>query len=405
MRERYLQSIVEEFCFKGQKMAFISGPRQCGKTTMAKTMLAERENGAYFNWDEHEFRKMWTKNPSQIIPESTKTPLVVLDEIHKAKLWKRTLKGVYDTLKNPVDIVVTGSARLNIYKKGSASLLGRYFHFRLHPFSLREMTGSGPLSPDHFIENIFTRSRKNSKNDQENFEMLFQFGGFPEPLFSQNERKARLWRMSRVEKVIREDLRDLSHVPELSQIEMLASLLPEKVGSPFSIASIREDLEVSFQTVKRWVDYLKELYYLFEIKPFYTAIMRSLRKEGKIYLWDYGEVKDEAARFENLIACHLLKTCHYWTDSGEGNFELFHLKDKEKHEIDFLITKDRKPWLPIEVKLTDTVPSSHWKKFLNQMPCRKGIQIVKVPDIWKSYSLDNREVLVTSAGELLGYFI
>ncbi len=405
MKDRYLNVLVKDFCFKDHKMAFISGPRQCGKTTMAKAMLGEREAGAYFNWDEHEFRRTWTKSPSQIIPISAKIPLVVLDEIHKAKLWKRTLKGIYDTLNKPADIMVTGSARLNVYKKGSDSLLGRYFHFRLHPFSLREMTNIKEARPEHFIESIFSRSRRVLKSDQENLEALFRFGGFPEPLFSQNERKARLWRISRVEKVIREDLRDLSRIPELSQIEMLASLLPEKVGSPFSVVSIKEDLEVSFQTVKRWINYLKELYYLFEVKPFHNSIIRSLRKEGKIYLWDYSEIKDPAARFENLVACHLLKTCHYWTDSGEGNFELFYLRDKEKHEIDFLITKDRKPWLPIEVKLSDTAPSPHWKKFLRQLPCQKAIQIIKSPVQWKIHSLDNRQILIGSASELLGYFI
>ncbi|MBI3252807.1 MAG: ATP-binding protein [Candidatus Omnitrophica bacterium] len=405
MKERYLSSLIEEFCFKDHKMAFVSGPRQCGKTTLAKTLLNRRSVGAYFNWDESEFRRIWTKNPSQIIPETDQIPMVVLDEIHKAKLWKRTLKGVYDTLAAPADIVVTGSARLNVYNKGSDSLLGRYFHFRLHPFTLREMVKNDPVRPKGFIESIFSRLRPVSKNDQENLEALFRFGGFPEPLFSRNERKARLWRASRVEKVIREDLRDLSRIPELSQIEMLASLLPEKVGSLFSIVSVKEDLEVSFQTVKRWIDYLKELYYLFEVKPFHRSIVRSLKKEGKIYLWDYGEIQDPAARFENLTACHLLKTCHYWTDGGEGNFDLFYLRDKEKHEIDFLITKDGKPWLPIEVKLNDATPSPHWKKFLNQMPCREAIQIVKTPRHWKIHSFGDRQILVASAGELLGYFI
>ena len=177
------------------------------------------------------------------------------------------------------------------------------------------------------------------------------------------------------------------------------------MGSTFSVVSIKEDLEVSFQTVKRWINYLKELYYLFEVKPFHASIIRSLKKEGKIYLWDYSEIKEPAARFENLVACHLLKTCHYWTDSGEGTFELYYLRDKEKHEIDFLITKDRKPWLPIEVKLSDSAPSPHWKKFLRQIPCQKAIQIIRSSHQWKIHSFDNRQILIASAGELLGYFV
>ena len=141
MKNRYLENIIDEFCFGNQKMAFVSGPRQCGKTTFAKMLLDSRKSEAYFNWDNINFRRTWVKNPSEIIPEKKgKTPLVVLDEIHKDRRWKRNLKGVYDTLAEPCDILVTGSARLNVYKKGSDSLLGRYFHFRLHPFSLRELS-------------------------------------------------------------------------------------------------------------------------------------------------------------------------------------------------------------------------------------------------------------------------
>ena len=148
MKTRYLQAPIKHLCFSGHKMAFVSGPRQCGKTTMAKLMLAQRPSGSYRNWDDVVFRRQWTKDPSTLIPASAgAVPLVVLDEIHKAKSWKRTLKGVYDTLREPADLMVTGSARLSVYKKGSDSLTGRYFHFRLHPFTLGEMETPGTPSP------------------------------------------------------------------------------------------------------------------------------------------------------------------------------------------------------------------------------------------------------------------
>ncbi len=406
MQERYLTRSILRFCFESHKMAFVSGPRQCGKTTLAKFLLENRPSGAYFNWDQHEFRKIWTKNPSTIVPvHSSGVPLIILDEIHKAKSWKRTLKGVYDTLEKPADILVTGSARLNVYKKGGDSLLGRYYHFRLHPFSLKEMTSTDPADPRTMISRIFSRSLNGKKNDQANLESLMKFGGFPEPLFSQNENKARLWRMGRVEKVIREDLRDLSRIPELSRIEMLASLLPERVGSLFSMSSLREDLEVSLQTIGRWLAFLKELYYLFEIKPYHNHIVRSLKKEGKIYLWDWSEIENPASRFENLIACHLLKLCHYWTDTGEGLFELSYLRDKEKKEIDFLVTKDKKPWLPVEVKISDIIPSPWWNKFLPQLRCREALQIVLKPGQWTIHSLGQCRLLVASASEILKYWI
>ena len=406
MKNRYLISTINEICFPMHKMAFVSGPRQCGKTTLAKMILKFRKQGKYNNWDDTEFRRIWTKNPSSIVTgESKAVPLIIFDEIHKAKMWKRTLKGIYDGLNKPADIIVTGSARLNVYKKGSDSLLGRYYHFRLHPFSLAEIQKNKMIEPDVLINQIFLKSLKIKKSSIGIIESLFKYGGFPEPFLAQDERHARLWRRGRVEKVIREDLRDISRIPELSQIEMLTSLIPERVGSFLSRATLRETLEVSFDTIRRWLAYLKELYYIFELKPYTNSIVRTLKKEGKIYLWDYSEVEDAGARFENMAASHLLKFCHFWTDNGYDDFELFYLRNKEKEEIDFLICKNKKPWLPIEVKLNDVQPSSNWKRFINQIPCNYGIQIIKKSNYWKCHEFGKKKILVASAADVLSYFV
>ena len=182
----------------------------------------------------------------------------------------------------------------------------------------------------------------------------------------------------------------------------MVSLLPEKVGSLFSLNSIREDMEVSHDTVKRWLTYLKELYYLYEIKPYHQSIPRALKKEGKIYFWDFGEVDDPAARFENLIANHLLKACHFWTDTGYGRFDLFYLRNKEKQEIDFLIVKDDIPWIPLEVRTDSFSPSPNWRKFLHLLPCKKGVQIVAGPHR-QQHRIGNKDVLVIGAAEFLDY--
>lgn len=407
MYNRYLQAAIRDLCFKTGKMAFISGPRQGGKTTLAKQLLAERARGAYYNWDETKFRRLWIKDPVSILPpvEGKIKPLVILDELHKAKLWKRSLKGVYDTQDNKYDILVTGSARLNVYRKGSDSLMGRYYHFRLHPFSVAEvLQNSTFMSPDDLIAMFAEFAKQNQLHSlavDQVFENLYRFGPFPEPLVAEDQRILNLWQRNRLEKIIREDLRDLSHLQELSQIEMLASLLPERTAQPLSLSALKEDLEVSYMTAKRWLNYLNELYYLFLVKPYAKSLNRAIKKEKKLYLWDWSEVEKEGARYENLIAGHLLKYCDYLTDTGFGLFELRYIKDKEKHEIDFLILKNNRPWLPIEVKLSDEKPSKNWQKFMKFLGCSLGIQLVMKKNVYEIHKYQNYKVCVISAATFL----
>lgn len=404
MKDRSLAALIGDLAFSDHKIALVSGPRQCGKTTLAKMLLRNRETAAYYNWDELKFRRLWAQDPSAVIPtaKGKDMPLVVLDEIHKHRLWKRNLKGIFDTLVAPCDILVTGSARLDVYMKGSDSLLGRHLAFRLHPFSLSEMERPEVLGPDKAVESLFTRETRARKSSEDHLAALMAYGPFPEPLLAQNARKVRLWRRNHERLVVREDLRDLSRIPELGRIEMLNALLPERVGSLFSFASVGRDLEVSIPTVKRWITYLKALYYLFEVKPWHRSIPRSLRREGKVYLWDYGAIGRVAARFENLVAGHLLKACHFWTDTGEGEFKLYYLRNKEKQEIDFLIVRDGIPWLPVEVKMADTALSDNWRRFAPFLPCKRGLQIIRRP-AWRAHEVGDTRVLVVGAAEALAY--
>jgi hypothetical protein len=331
-------------------------------------------------------------------------PLVILDEIHKSRNWKRTLKGIYDTLQVQVDLLVTGSARLAVYRRGSDSLLGRQRTFRLHPFSLGELQSSPAPSPDELRSALLERRYQATRTSATTLERLILHGPFPEPYLTGDARKTRLWRRGRTEAVFREDLRDLTRIPELSRVEQLAALLPERVGSPVSVTSLRELLEVSHDTVKRWLLLLAELYYVFVVPPYTARVSRSLRKEPKIYLWDYGEVTDPGPQFENLVASHLLKACHYWTDTGEGEFELRYLRNKDKKELDFLIVRDGKPWLPVEAKLSDAKPAPSFTTFMKTLRCPLALQLVRESGHRSSHPLPDGQLLVLSADEALRYF-
>lgn len=385
--KRYLDKSIKMLALKSHKMALISGPRQVGKTTLSRGLAKAFDQSAYKNWDETEFRRLWTKSPNSVkdsfrLEKLKDSKILILDEIHKAKGWKQKLKGLYDELNLDLAIIVTGSARLNVFKKGGDSMLGRYFHFRLHPLSYGELTQAKSAEPEIWRADLAKKSARSFS--QAPIEKLLKLSGFPEPFLSGSEKVLRIWRKGRTDKIVREDLRDLSRLQELSQVEMLASLLPKKVGSPLSVQSLREDLEVAHDTVRRWLNYLDELYYFFEIKPWTKSIARSIKKEGKIYLYDWTEINEPGPRFENLIACHLLKACLYWTDTSEGLFELFYLRDKEKNEIDFLIVRDKKPWLCIEAKRSDTaINSRSVERFQRQLGLPFFVQVVLEPDVWR----------------------
>ncbi|MBM3838146.1 MAG: ATP-binding protein [Verrucomicrobia bacterium] len=387
VKDRYIEAAVTRLALVSDKMGWVSGPRQVGRTTLAKRLLEQRGAGRYHNWDQLEFRRLWARTPGtalEVYPRPPGVrPLIVLDEIHKAPRWKQTLKGLYDTRPEPLDLVVTGSARLNVYQRGGDSMAGRYRHFRLHPFSVAEAIGNGPASPEEFQGRLASGDLPASADGQTALATLLEHGGFPEPFLAQDAAQTRLWRRNRDEQVLREDLRDLSRVAEIGKAQMLAVLLPERVGSLFSRNSLREDIGVAFETLDRWLRGLELLYYVFEVRPYARRVGLSLKKGGKLYLWEYTSVPSGPARFENLVACHLLKACHYWTDTGAGDFALWLLRDREQREIDFLITRDGQPWLPIEVKQTATQPEPAWNKFLPTLACPRALQLVQqgVPEL------------------------
>lgn len=341
MIKRYLEKRISEDL--KDKMVFVSGPRQVGKTTLAR-QIGERffaDSYAYLNWDSREDRKA-------IIGSTFRADkkLIIFDEIHKYKGWKGYLKGEYDKYKERFNIIVTGSARLDIFRKGGDSLQGRYHSYKLHPISLKELLG-GEAMLEPFKELVFSESDMKRKDL---FNILCRFGGFPEMVVKQSEKALRRWHNERVERLVKEDIRDIENLRDLSALQILVELLPGKVGSLFSLNSLREDLNVTHKTISLWVDILEKFYYHFRIYPYQSNIVKSLRKEPKMYLWDWSEVKDESVSMENMVASHLLKFCDFLFDAEGHKARLYYLRDKEQREVDFLVAVGGKPWFCVEVK-------------------------------------------------------
>jgi len=370
MFERYLNKLVTADL--KEKMVFIGGPRQVGKTTFAKEIgRLHYTKSACLNWDSREDRQAILASRFD-----ASAGLLIFDEIHKYKQWKNYVKGVYDTYKERFEVLITGSARLDIYRKGGDSLMGRYHYYRLHPFSLAEALQ---------IDNQYIMSGElqfaTYAGSREVFAQLFKFGGFPEPFLKKDERTLRRWHNQRVDRLVKEDIRDTENIRDLSALQILVELLRTRVGSLLSLNSLREDLNIAHKTVSQWMDVLERFYYHFRLYPFASSKIKSLRKEPKLYLWDWSEVSSEAARLENIVASHLLKLCHFLYDAHGYRVELCFLRDVEGREVDFLVTIDDKPWFAVEVKTSDMSVSKHLRYFAQRLEIPWCYQIMGEGDV------------------------
>ncbi len=345
--KRIYEAVFEEHLAEDRQMLFLVGPRQVGKTTTSLEVSEPYKHHFYLNWDIQSDRAQIIEGPDAVAANMQldllrKTlPVIVFDELHKYGKWKTFLKGFFDKYSKRVHIIVTGSARLDVYKAGGDSLMGRYFSYRLHPLSVAEIL-------DPTLKKTEISDPK--KISDEKFSNLLTFGGFPEPFLKKTSQFYTRWKRTRTQQLFEEDLRDLTKIQELSQIQILAEVLKQQVGKLTSYTELSKKVNVSIDTIRRWLEILKSFYYCYTVPPWSKNVVRSLLKEPKVYLWDWSCATDVGARAENFIASHLLKAVHFWTDRGMGEYELYYLRDKEKREVDFLIVKNSKPWCLVEVK-------------------------------------------------------
>lgn len=371
--KRLYESIIQEHLEKYDLMVFICGPRQVGKTTVAQSLAGAKHPFLYVNWDNPDDRQLILEGPAKLLEGdllshvSKKKPFLILDEIHKYDEWSSFVKGIYDTYKDELQIIVTGSARLNVYRRGGDSMMGRYFQYRMHPISVGELLHSEPSE---------TLLRKPKKLSIKKLNDLMTFGGFPKPFLSKDKKFSVRWQDLRHQQLINQDLRDISDVRMTSRIEVLIQLLSSQSGQLFNYSNMATKIKVSNFTVSHWMDILEELYYCFKIHPWSTNVQRSLLKNPKYYLWDWSRIKDMGARIENFVASHLLKAVHYWNDTGQGKYELYFIRDKDQHEVDFLIVENEEPWMLIEVKSSGEKPlSKNLKMFQEQLKPKYAVQL------------------------------
>ena len=373
----------------GRQMRFVAGPRQVGKTTLAKAFLSNNNSlDNYYNWDQRKIKISYRQNPyffsEHLLGQAH--CWICFDEIHKMPKWKNILKDFFDTYEDRVTFIITGSARLDLFRKSGDSLAGRYFLFHLFPFNLRELLKREmPLKflndPNNFIENILSRTTY----EQKAIEHLLRFSGFPEPMLKASDNFHIKWQNDYIDHILNEDLRPLSKIAEIENIANLFYLLPTKIGSPLSINSLKEDLEVSFPTIKNYVKALDLVYMIFAIKPYSKKINRSLKKEEKIYFYDWTRIEDKGIRFENYVAFELKNMISLWNDAGIGRFELCYVRNRAGKESDFLITYNFQPWILLVAKLSYSKIESHHIHFAKMLGNIPFIRIVLENNITQLY--------------------
>lgn len=402
---------LERICFDeefGRQMRFISGPRQVGKTTLARSFLDKCGcSRLYFNWDLRQTRDRYIDDPyffeTAIYDSRTNdsVPWACLDEIHKMPKWKNILKDFFDKFERDARFVVTGSARLDMFRKAGDPLTGRYFMFHLFPVCLSEAVGS-PLpqpSADESAVDFMCRRIDVASDHQDVLDQLLEYSGFPEPFAAARLRFFRRWQSDIVDQILREDVRDLTRIIDTENVARLIRLFPGRIGSPLSLNALREDLNVSYTAVRNALKALQLTFVVFFLPPFHRNVARSLTKEQKAYFFDWARCPVPSVRFENYAAAELKTLTALWREKGLGDFELSYVRTRDGKETDFLIVKDGDPWCLIEAKLKDGAVAGHHYK---QAESLGNIPIVQVCHEKKVMKKSGPQAFRISAGRFFG---
>lgn len=365
--KRYCEPFIYQDLKK--KMVFLGGPRQVGKTTLSKALCKDYfAGGVYLNWDNDEDRKAIVKKqwPSD-------SPLIIFDELHKNPRWKQWIKGVYDTRPSDQEYMVTGSARLDVYRRGGDSLMGRYHYWRLHPLTIDE------LPPNISAE--------------EGYKRLLTLGGFPEPFLSDDLREARRWRRERFDRILKEDVRDLESIRNIHLLSLFVDALRERAGGIITLSNLAGDLQISPKTAKSWLSLIEKMYIAFPVYSYTKNISRAIQKPPKVYFYDNADVaENDGARLENLVATTLLKRLNFIEDYHGYRCNLYYIRDKDGREVDFVTEVNNKIVELIEVKTSDTSISTSLKYYSQKLNPERTVQIVG--NLKRSFNQDH--ILVTN---------
>lgn len=364
MRRLY-QSIIETHLRDYHQMVILAGPRSVGKTTLCKEILSSRK-ALSLNWDNIADRELILSGPENILHKinmkstGNGLPIVVFDDLSLYREWKNLLKGYYDVLSNQCRFIIIANEKVNIYRSGQDSMMGRYFSYQIHPLTVSELCQRSDFSNDYSLPKEIAEG---------NWNTLLKYGGFPEPFLKSTQRYHSQWSKNRRDCWVTIDAREQARVTDSQLFNLLIELLERNVGQATNFTSVARPLQISVPTVQHWYEVLCNHYYCFSLSPWTGNIKRSLQKAPKFYLYDWSQIKDENKKIENFVACHLKKTIDFWNDIGLGSYQLFYIRDKDGYEVDFVVIKNGNPWMMLDVvnsKIKDLSQSLlHFQKQLD----------------------------------------
>ena len=384
------------------RMVFLAGARRVGKTTLGDMIAQSYPNHVYMNWEIPEDRTRMIRNPAffeEVERKDESTPFVMFDEINRHRGWRKYLKGVYDRVEGDYQFLLAGSSRLDYPQRRGDSLAGRYYSLHLWPFTQAEL-GRANLSPEAFFENPQQVCMERQSDLRALWQTLAEQSGFPEPFLSGRKTSYRRWSASYAEQLIREDIRDMTGVKGIADLETLYHLLPAQVGRLLSVPGLSQSLQVAYNTIRSWLMTLQRFFVVLGLSPWSRDVPRAIREGQKIYLWDVPRVRDAEARFENMVALELCRAVSSWNEMGLGRFSLNFIRTKDQLEVDFVVSDDGRPVLLVDARAQEHQPSAALMKFQAALKV-PAVQLVQAAEGYRRVSNDGQSILIAPACQYL----
>ncbi len=402
MLDRLLYRNIWRELTREKRMVFLAGARRVGKTTLGEMIGHSYPNHVYMNWEIPENRTRLIRNPAffeEAERRDESTPFVMFDEINRHRGWRRYLKGAFDRVEGDYQFLVAGSSRLDYPQRRGDSLAGRYYLLHLWPFTQAEL-GRANLKPEAFFDNPLQVSMERQSELGALWNTLSEQSGFPEPFLAGRKTSYRRWSSAYAEQVIREDIRDLTGVKGIAELETLYHLLPAQVGRLLSVPVLAQGLQVAYNTIHSWLMTLQRFFVVLSLSPWSRDVPRAIREGQKIYLWDVPRVRDAEARFENMVALELCRAVSNWNEMGYGRFSLNFIRTKDQQEVDFILSDDGRPVLLVDARAQEHQPSAALMKFQSALNV-PAVQLVQAAEGYRRVSNEGQSILIAPACQYL----